>query len=107
MGEPDHPERSVGDLSREVLACDISQPSALVDVLKEHLAGQLLAALDHARHPTVGDAELVLDSTLASKDEPDRRAADLDVPVAQRRQAERAVFPGVLLVADAREGRLQ
>ena len=49
----------------------------------------------------------MLDAALALEQEPDRRAFHVDVAVTQRRQSEGLVLLGVLLVADARERRLE
>jgi hypothetical protein len=49
----------------------------------------------------------VLAATLSPEPEADARAADPCVPIAQRGQPERAVQPGVLVVADPDQGQLE
>src|SRR6266851_879711 len=78
-----------------------------VEVLEEVLAGQVFATLDHTRHAPVFEADRNLDAALALEQKPHGRAAHVDVPVAQRGQAERVILPGVLLVADAQERGLE
>ena len=79
----------------------------LVQVLEQLLAREVPAPADDPGEPGVGQVDLVLDPALAPELEPDRLPADPDVPVAHRGQAERLVGPGVFLVADPDQGRLQ
>ncbi len=106
-------------LGREVLAADLPQVvvhvaradiadlTRLVQVLEELLSRQIAACVDDRRQPPVLEVDLVLDAVLAAEVEADRRAANLDVLVVHRRQPERMVVAGVLLVADANQRRLQ
>ena len=81
--------------------------AVLADVLEQLLAGQLLAAPDHACQPPIPQPDLVLAAGLAAEPEADRRAGHARVAGLEGRQAERAVEPRVLVVADPDERRLQ
>ena len=82
-------------------------PALVVQILKELVAWQIAARLDHAREPAVVEIDLVLHAALASEREPHAAAADLDMRVPQRRQAERLVLPRVFVVADPDERLLE
>jgi hypothetical protein len=71
------------------------------------LSRELVASLHYSRDAWVGDADLDVAAALALEDEADGCASDLDVPTAERGQAERPVLLRVLLVADAHERGLQ
>ena len=68
--------------------------------LEELFPGQVLALLDDARQPLVGDRQVVFHAALAAEGKAQHRARDLHVPVAQRSQPERPVLPRVFVVAD-------
>src|SRR5712692_10890 len=72
-----------------------------VDVFEQLLPRQVLTLLDDAGEAPVGDRHGVIDSALAAEAEEHFRALDLDVTVAQGREAEGAVLAGVLVVAYA------
>ena len=74
--------------------------TGFVDVLKELVAGQIAACLDDLREPPVLEIDGVPDTALAAELEAQRRSVDLRVLVAHRRQTERMIVAGVLLVAD-------
>src|SRR5207248_7732627 len=78
-----------------------------VDVLKELLARELLAAFDHARHATIRDPHGDFAPALALEEKTHGRPPDVDVAAAQRGQAEGVILPRVLLVADAQIRGLQ
>ena len=80
---------------------------SIVHVLEQLLAGQLLAAPDDPGQPSIVDRDRVIDAALAPEPEFQGRAPDPGMPVAHRRQAERVVVAGILVVADADQGRLQ
>src|SRR5262249_38611209 len=73
----------------------------LVDVLEQLLSRQILALLHDARELAVGDRDGVLDAALAAEGEVELPALHLDVPPAQRGEAEGTVLARVLVVADA------
>src|SRR4029077_8925572 len=76
------------------------------DVLEQHLAWQLLASLDHPRDTPIRHAHLDLAPALAPEQESHGRTGDCCVAVAKGGEAERGVFPRVLLVADPRKRHL-
>ena len=90
--------------SSDAMSLDVA---VVIDVLEQLLARQLLAAPDHRREPAVAQTDLVRLPGLAAEPEPDGGALDAGVAVAQGRQAERAVQPRVLVVADPDEGQLE
>ena len=92
----------------DVVGTDVADLAVVVDVLEELLAGQVLAASD--QRPRVGGR--AGRPRAAWPDLPRNRKrtdATLDrrVPVAQGRQPERPVEPGVLVVADADQRQLE
>jgi hypothetical protein len=78
-----------------------------VDELEEQLTRELLAAPHEARQAGVVEGHLVHLGALAGEAQPEVGALDLHVAVAERRQPEGPVGPGVLLVPDAHEGPCQ
>src|SRR4029077_5786781 len=78
-----------------------------IDVLEQHLARQLFAALHDPGDATIGDADLDLTSALAFEHETNGRSLDRHVPVAQGREAEGSIFPRVLLVANPGKSHLE
>ena len=52
----------------------------------------IAARLDDARQPAVVEFDIVLDAALAAEREPHLAAIDRHMPIAQRRQAERAIL---------------
>ena len=96
-------ELGAGDLAQvrvDVLGRDALAGAVGVEVLEQHLAGQVLAALDGAGEATVLQGDLLPDAALGAEPEPEPVGGDRDVAIAQRRQAERLVGAGVFLVAD-------
>ncbi len=99
-----------GDLPEvlvDIARVDRPMLPVVVEVLEEFVAGDLLAAPDDPREAPVLDADLPLLAALAAELEAQLGVLDGDVVVAHRRQAERVVLPGVLLVADADQRLLQ
>jgi hypothetical protein len=84
----------------------VSQP-AVVDVLEQFLPGQLLAPAHDRCEPAVAQPHLVRQPALPPEPEPHLGALDAGVTVAHRRQPERPVQAGVLVVADPDQGQLQ
>ena len=78
-----------------------------VDILEQPLSGQILQRLDDPRQAPVAHTGAMHDAALALELEHDPLAAGLHMPVAQRGQPEAAVGPGVFVVADPDQGRLQ
>ena len=99
--------RDLAEVVVHVVGGDIVRLAVVADVLEELLAGQVLAAPDDGRQPPIPDTDLVLATGLAAEPEADPRPRHRGVPALQGRQAERAVEPRVLVVADPDEGRLQ
>src|SRR5438067_6021613 len=92
-----------GDLSKvgvDVIRFDAPRLPVLVQVLKQLLAGEILAALDDAGQAAVGEADRMSPSTLTSELEADGRPVDVRVPAAQRCETEGTVLLAVFLVAD-------
>src|SRR4029077_5428227 len=88
-----------GDLAQiaiDVVRVDLPSRSVLVDVLEEHLAGQLFATFDDPGDAAIGDPDLDVPPALAAKYEADGCPMHLHVAVAQRRQAKRSVVARVL-----------
>src|SRR3954471_10916773 len=95
---------AAGDLLQvvvDVVGGDQVALAGLVAVLEELLPGQVLAALDDACEPRIGDRDAVLDAALAAKAEAQDRAVDGEMAAPQRGEAVRAVVAHVLVVADA------
>jgi len=65
------------------------------------VAGQLAHAFHDGCEPAIVEIEGVLDSALSAKGEVNRGAFDLDMPVAERGQAIRAILDLVGSIADA------
>ena len=65
--------------------------AVFVQVLEELFARNGLALPDDARQPAIADVHAVRLAALSAKLEAELRAGDLDVPVAQRGEAERPV----------------
>jgi hypothetical protein len=81
--------------------------AVLVLVLEEVLARQVLAPGDDPGQATVAKGHLVRLAVLAVEPEADPGALDTRVAVAQRREPERLVEAGVLVVADADQRELE
>ena len=81
--------------------------AVLVLVLEQVLARQLLAAPHDARHARIVDLGAVHDAALALEVQPERRALDVGMAVAQRGEAIGAVAGRVFLVAHAQEGGVE
>ena len=99
-----------GDLAQvgvHVVRRDVVRLAVVADVLEELLAGQVLAAPDDRGQPSVADPDLMLAAGLAAESEADACPAHRCVAILERRQAERAVEPGVLVVADPDQGQLE
>src|SRR6266853_3609641 len=97
---------AAGDLAKigvHVVRRDGLALAGRVDVFEKLIPGQILALLNDAGKTPVGDRHAVIDSALAAEAEEHFSALDLDVTVAQGREAEGAVFAGVLVVAHADE----
>ena len=77
--------------------------TVLVVVLKQLVAGKIAALFDDAREAPVVQIDFVLDTALAAEREPHALSLELDVRVAQRRQAVRAIRSRVFVVADANQ----
>ena len=86
---------------------DVLDLALVVEVLEQLAARQFLAAPDDAREARIAERDVVELARLALEAEPDRRAGDSRVAVAQRRQAERLVVARVLVVADADQRLLE
>ena len=97
----------LAEVGVDVLGADVADLAGVVDVLEQVLTGKVLAARDDPAQPPVRHLDTVPLSGLADEAEPQRRAIDLRVAIAERGQAERLVEPGVLLVADPDERDLQ
>src|SRR5579883_415155 len=91
------------DVGIDIRRIDVVGGAVTVEILKQFLARQILAALHDARQPAVVHADAVANPALAAKGKLQARPFDCDVSVAQRGQAEGTVGAGVLLVADADE----
>ena len=91
----------------DVLGSNGPRLAVFVDVLEQVLPGQLLAAPDERREAPVDQLALLGPAALAPKPEPNGRARHLRVPVAQRRDPERAIEARVLRVADAQARHLE
>ena len=78
-----------------------------IDVLKERLAGQLLAALDDPHDARIADLELLADPGLTLEREPHLSTQTLGVARLQGREAERTIGAPVFGVADAGEGGVE
>src|SRR4051812_19710378 len=106
-------------LGGEVVAADLAQIpvhvvgadrlalAVVVDVLEQFVAGEIAAGLDDLREARVVELDGVRDAALAAEFEAHLAAADLGVPIAHRRQSDRAVGAGVLFVADANQRLLE
>src|SRR5688572_1848548 len=73
---------------------------AILDVLEEFVTGKIATAANDVREALVVERDVVLLARLAAKADAYAFAADLDVPVAQRRQAVAAVLLAIALAAD-------
>jgi len=62
--------------------------AVVVEVLEKLVAGDLLAAGNDVRQPTIRQFDAVTFAALAAEFETELRTADIDVLVAHRRQAE-------------------
>src|SRR5271154_3007832 len=94
------------DLSQvivDVRGIDRMPPAFIVDVLKQLVAGEVPAIFDDASQPPVVNIGFVPDVSLPSKAQMNAGAVDLDMPVAQCRQAIALVCPGVFAVTDPEE----
>ena len=81
--------------------------AVLADVLEQLTTGQVAAASDDGRQPSVPKANLVHLPGLAAEAERHRRAPDPGMAVVERRQTEAPVQARVLVVADADQRQLQ
>ena len=90
--------------SAESIVCRLPSSSTILEQL---LPRQIAARLDDAGEPAIVEVDLVLDAALAAERERHLAAAHLDVAVPQRRQAERTILAGVLVVADADQRLLE
>jgi len=96
-----------GDFAEVVvdfLAGDAVGGAVAVDVLKQLVAGEVLAAADDFGQARVMEIDGVFDAAFAFEMEVDFRAVDFHVVVAEGGEAEMVVGLGVFIVADADEG---
>src|SRR2546425_9795936 len=91
----------------DVLRSDVADFAAIIEILKQILAGQILQLGNDFRDAPVGHIDFMLASALAAKTETQFRAFDLDMSIFHGREAERFVFARVLFVADANERPLE
>src|SRR5581483_2168428 len=79
---------------------DAMARAGIVEILEQLVARQIAAVAHDPGEPAVGHLDLVALAGLAAEIEAHREAGNLDMTVAQRGQAERAVGLGILAVAD-------
>src|SRR5262245_2566716 len=80
---------------------------AFVEILKQLLSRQIATVLDDACEPAIADLDRVALPALAAELEVHLLAANANMPVAKRRQAERIIALRILLVADADQALLE
>lgn len=81
--------------------------AALVEVLEELFARQVLHAAHDPRDAPVGKSDFVRHAAFSLEAQPKRGAADLRLALAQGRKTEGVVVPGILGIADAHERCLE
>ena len=91
----------VADVGVDVGGIDRLRLAVAVDILEQHLAGEVLALLDDALQAGVGDGRFVDDAVLALEAHPHLAAPAADMAAAQRGRAEAGVVAGIFLIADA------
>src|SRR5690606_7532024 len=91
----------------DVARRDGAQLAVRVEIAEQPLARQLVAAAQGARGTCVVHRQRVLDAAFAGELQRDVVAVDVDVALAQCRQAAAAVAARVLLVADADHARVE
>ena len=82
-----------------VVRGDVAPLACVVDILEELLAGQILRSLDDPGDAAIRHLQSPFLARLALESEPQGRAFDRDVPVAERRDPEAAVVASIGRIA--------
>ena len=99
--------RSRLQVSVDVRGFDRVSSAALVEVLEELFARQVLHAAHDPRDAPVGKGDFVQHPALSLEAQPKRGATDLRLALAQGRKTEGVVVAGILGIADAHERCLE
>src|SRR5689334_18112073 len=79
----------------DITGIDRLTPTSVIQILKELLAGELLASLDDSCDAAIHDRYGMRNSALATKLETKIRAGDCHVSTTERREAKRSVVSSV------------